>query len=241
MKNTKIELYRSNTDYAIGEYQPTGVYDTIGNILKAVDQAGSWFDYINEAEQITAADGLYSIAEELDIDTTNYELFDELKEAITAELEQEELKELKDLINKMYDETPSEEKEFEEHQATKIYNYEKALRVDILANLLDLEEFMKQPDESYYEWANRLSESSDYVDRITGNGSGTYTFNTVKAAEYLVGNDGLAKEAFEEFGYPEDPSKLLDPEYVDCTIRTYLMGGVLNDIIFELEAGLINE
>ena len=238
MKNTKIELYRSNTDYAIGEYQPTGVYDTIGNILKAVDQAGDWLDYINEPERITAADGLYSIAEELDIDTTNYETFDELEEAITAELEQEELK---DLINKMYDETPSEEKEFEEHKATKTYSYENALRNDILAALKYEEETMKRPDETYPEWADRLYESFIMDDSITGNASGSHTFNTVIAAEYLVGNDDLARDAFDELGYPENPSKLLDPEYVDVSIRCDLLSEILNNVISELEAGVDHE
>ena len=86
-KNTVITLSRNTVDYGHPQYQPTNVHMTIADILKAVDQAGDWLDYINEPERITAADGLYSIAEELDIDTTNYETFDELEEAITAELE----------------------------------------------------------------------------------------------------------------------------------------------------------
>lgn len=86
-KNTLITLSRNTVDYGHPQYQPTNVHMTIADILKAVDQAGDWLDYINEPEQITAADGLYSIAEELDIDTTNYEIFDELEEAIAEELE----------------------------------------------------------------------------------------------------------------------------------------------------------
>lgn len=86
-KNTVITLSRNTVDYGHPQYQPTNVHMTIADILKAVDQAGDWLDYINEPERITATDGWYSIAEELDIDTTNYETFDELEEAITAELE----------------------------------------------------------------------------------------------------------------------------------------------------------
>ena len=237
-KNTVITLSRNTVDYGHPQYQPTNVHMTIADILKAVDQAGDWLDYINEPERITAADGLYSIAEELDIDTTNYELFDELEEAITEKLEQAELEEQ---INKFYEATPSEEKEFEEHKATKIYNYENALRNDILSALKYEEETMKRPDETYPEWADRLYESFIMDDFITGNASGSHTFNTVIAAEYLVGNDDLARDAFEELGYPEDPSKLLDPEYVDVIIRCDLLSEILNNVVSDLESGVDHE
>lgn len=71
-------------------------------------------------------------------------------------------------------------------------------------------------------------------DEITGNASGSYTFNTFKAEECLVGNWDLLREAKEELQPNVD---LIDkgPEYCDVLIRCYLLdwcfNKALNDIV----------
>lgn len=69
-------------------------------------------------------------------------------------------------------------------------------------------------------------------DSVTGNASGSYTFSTYKAEENLCHNMDLLKEACEEFCC--EP-KLDDAEWCDVTIRCYLLGQALQEVIEELE------
>ena len=74
---------------------------------------------------------------------------------------------------------------------------------------------------------NYESELSDYLwtdDSVTGNGSGSYTFSSYKAAEYLTPNLDLLVEVAEEFGGETLVSLLKDgPEACDVAIRCYLL------------------
>lgn len=71
-------------------------------------------------------------------------------------------------------------------------------------------------------------------DTVTGNGSGSYTFSSYTAAEYLVGNYDLLTDALEEFGYEELNLEHLSPEYFDVTIRCYLLGTVLSEVLSDM-------
>lgn len=62
---------------------------------------------------------------------------------------------------------------------------------------------------------------------VTGNASGSYTFNTWKAEEYLCHNLNLLAEANEEFGSNSDI--LSDgAEVCDVIIRCYLLSRAIN-------------
>lgn len=70
------------------------------------------------------------------------------------------------------------------------------------------------------EMKEDLNEKLFVEDSITGNASGSYTFNTWKAEEYLCHNLDLLAEANEEFGGSSDI--LSDgAETCDVTIRCY--------------------
>ena len=71
------------------------------------------------------------------------------------------------------------------------------------------------------------------ADNVTGNGSGSYFFNSYKAAEALVGNNDLLCEALEGFGGDPDSYKkaIESPEYADVTIRCYLLGECLSECL----------
>ena len=75
-------------------------------------------------------------------------------------------------------------------------------------------------------------------DDVTGNGSGSYTFNTFKAEQNLMGNWDLLREAKEELQPNVD---LIDkgPEFCDVMIRCYLLDWcfrkALNDIVNDTE------
>jgi hypothetical protein len=71
-------------------------------------------------------------------------------------------------------------------------------------------------------------------DSVTGNASGSYTFNAWRAEENLCHNLGLLAEACSEFG--SDASKLLSggAEACDVTIRCYLLSDAIARVIEEL-------
>lgn len=77
------------------------------------------------------------------------------------------------------------------------------------------------------------------ADSVTGNGSGSYTFNRVQASLYVLDNMDLLQEAIEEFA--TDPATVGDKfisedwEWFDVTIRCYLLGSVISDVLDEME------
>ncbi|MDD1401005.1 hypothetical protein PSA87_05090 [Limosilactobacillus reuteri] len=118
----------------------------------------------------------------------------------------------------------------------KTYSYPQHVKEDIkefIEKRLDSGTFglLVQGDEDTIEDVKDLMFDQDDV---TGNGSGSYTFNTLKAEECLVGNWDLLREAKDEL----DPNTDLiekGPEYCDVLIRCYLLdwcfNKALNDIV----------
>ena len=72
-------------------------------------------------------------------------------------------------------------------------------------------------------------------DSITGNGSGSYTFNTYKAQENLNGNWGLLEECASEFGIEPTISDGWEhgAEWWDVSIRCYLLSQAIDEVINE--------
>lgn len=105
------------------------------------------------------------------------------------------------------------------------YNYYDVIKEDI-------KEYLKDTNERDF---NALYDDMFICDSITGNASGSYTFNTWQAEENLTHNMDLLKDALSEFG--EDYSEALErgAEFCDVTIRCYLLGQVLQEVLEELE------
>lgn len=117
------------------------------------------------------------------------------------------------------------------------YNYLENVTEDVLEYIrqeIDLEEWRGNADglEEY------LNDTLWIVDSVTGNASGSYTFSSYTAEEYLCHNLDLLAEAVEEFGGGVDVLKN-GPEACDVTIRCYLLGqaiaAALEEIAEELE------
>ena len=76
-------------------------------------------------------------------------------------------------------------------------------------------------------------------DYITGNGSGSYTFNREQAKAYVLDNTGLLKEMADEFGFEHEEiaDKIIDEEWewLDVSIRCYLLGEAVAEVIAERE------
>lgn len=72
-------------------------------------------------------------------------------------------------------------------------------------------------------------------DGVTGNASGSYTFNAYQAEENLCHNMELLEEACGEFG--DDMGELVKKgaETCDVTIRCYLLSRTIADVLDELE------
>lgn len=79
------------------------------------------------------------------------------------------------------------------------------------------------------EMKEDLNEKLFVEDSVTGNASGSYTFNAWKAEEYLCHNLDLLAEANEEFGGNSD---ILSngAEMCDVTIRCYLLGQAIENV-----------
>lgn len=78
-------------------------------------------------------------------------------------------------------------------------------------------------------------------DSVTGNGSGSYTFNREAAKEYVTGSDDgldMLRDAVREFDCEHETFTAFlknDWEYLDCTIRCYLLYQAISAAIDELE------
>lgn len=112
------------------------------------------------------------------------------------------------------------------------YDYREAVKNDIIdyINDHDVKVTSSNKDEVY----EQLYDEMFISDSVTGNASGSYTFNTWKAEENLCHNLDLLGEALSEFG--SDPAKIMEsPEACDVTIRCYLLSEMLGEVLDELE------
>lgn len=70
-------------------------------------------------------------------------------------------------------------------------------------------------------------------DGVTGNGSGSYTFSAWEAQENVCHNLDLLEDACGDFGCDVADLANKGAEWADVTIRCYLLGQVLNDILVD--------
>ena len=113
------------------------------------------------------------------------------------------------------------------------YNYLEELKSDVknyinevASDYMDCED-MDELRDSLYD--NLWDEDS-----VTGNGSGSYTFNREKAKEYVSDNMNLMVEAYKDLDSIEslvDDLEALDFETIDVTIRCYLLSQALDEVL----------
>lgn len=107
------------------------------------------------------------------------------------------------------------------------YDYLSAVESDVREYIENNVDFHDYSD--LVEMKEDLNEKLFVEDSVTGNASGSYTFNTWKAEEYLCHNLDLLAEANEEFGGSSDI--LSDgAEMCDVTIRCYLLGQAIENV-----------
>lgn len=104
------------------------------------------------------------------------------------------------------------------------YEYWTAVVRDIKDVIFEYDiDYSKDIETTYRELYDDLLNN----DAVTGNGSGSYTCNRYKAEEYLAHNLSLAEEALAYFNKEFKG----DAEYLDVTIRCYLLGNALKKIL----------
>ena len=116
------------------------------------------------------------------------------------------------------------------------YNYHEQVKADVMEYITDnyTTEEIRERLENRNEWEQELNDTLWTEDSVTGNGSGSYTFNTYKAEENLCHNMELLEEALSEFGC--DISYLQNgAEACDVTIRCYLLSVSIYEVLNELE------
>lgn len=113
------------------------------------------------------------------------------------------------------------------------YDYEQAVKDDILEYVKDNIDFKDY--DSWDDLEEYLNDELINEDSITGNSSGSYTFSTYQAEEYLCHNLDLLSEVLEEFG--EDGNVLLSKgaEYCDVAIRCHLYPQCLSEVLSKIE------
>lgn len=96
------------------------------------------------------------------------------------------------------------------------------------------EEIAERIAEYRDDFAQELNDDMWVADSVTGNASGSYTFSTWKAEEYICHNLDLLGEAIEEFGGNMDVLKN-GAEACDVTIRCYLLGQAIEQVLDQYE------
>lgn len=117
---------------------------------------------------------------------------------------------------------------------------------DYLENVTaDVRDYVEQ-EVDLSEWAGdrdgleeKLNDDLWTCDSVTGNGSGSYTFNRMQAQIYVLDGMDELQEAVNEFGIDSETigEKFLesDWEYFDVTIRCYLLGQAIAAVLDDLE------
>lgn len=120
------------------------------------------------------------------------------------------------------------------------YDYLEAMKSDVLDYIREEVNAGEFSDREDFE--NKLNDDLFINDSITGNASGSYTFNSYTAKEYVFDNIDLLNEAITEFC--EDDvigEKFLNEEWewMDVTIRCYLLGQAISEALDDIEEELI--
>jgi hypothetical protein len=116
------------------------------------------------------------------------------------------------------------------------YNYTEAMKNDIREYIADnytadeLAEALADRD----DFEEKLHDDMWIADSVTGNASGSYYCSAWKAEEAICHNLDLLAEAMREFSCDVDALSK-GAEWCDVTIRCYMLGSVLSDVLDDLE------
>ena len=118
------------------------------------------------------------------------------------------------------------------------YDYREEVRKDVKQYIIDNYVMEELINDDIADVMDEIIEDCWTADSVTGNGSGSYTFNRWEAEENLLHNSDLLLEACDEMGY--EPSYIgeryyeQDFEGLDVLIRCYLMPSAVYDVVSDI-------
>ena len=119
-----------------------------------------------------------------------------------------------------------------------MYDYAEEMKKDIreaIEDSYDLSEYRGRRD----EFEDELNEKLWVDDSVTGNGSGSYTFNSIEAKEYVIDNLDLLAEMAAEYGLDDktiaEHFLSEDWEFFDVSIRCYMLGEAIHSVLDDME------
>lgn len=115
-----------------------------------------------------------------------------------------------------------------------MYDYREAMTEDVkewIKENIDLTEWTEDRE----RLEQQLNDDLWTEDSITGNASGSYYCNSYKAEESIAHNWDLLNEALDEFEQNNINVIEKGAEWVDVTIRCYLLRSVISDVLDEME------
>lgn len=126
------------------------------------------------------------------------------------------------------------------------YNYQEAV-ADSIREVIDANGIKDNWDEmSLEEWKDKRDDIAQELnddlwtdDQVTGNGSGSYTFDREEAKGYVLDGSDYVKDALKEFDVPAE--EIIDHffdndwEYFDVTARCGVLYAAIEDVLDEYE------
>lgn len=113
------------------------------------------------------------------------------------------------------------------------YDYFEAVCDDVREYIIDEVDLYEFDDID--ELVEALHDRCWICDSVTGNASGSYTFNSYKAEENLCHNLDLLLEACQEFDIPVEDYLEEGAEACDISIRCYLLPQAINKVLENCE------
>lgn len=110
------------------------------------------------------------------------------------------------------------------------YDYFEAVKSDVQDRLGDYDP--RGDDESLEEYQERLYDSLWLDDSVTGNGSGSYTFNSARAKEYVLKGVEQVLEACREFDVSfGEKIEAGEWEALDVITRCYYLSQAIGEVV----------
>ena len=109
------------------------------------------------------------------------------------------------------------------------YDYKEHVLEDVKKYISEhyTREALKELADNLEELGEKLHDKMWTADSVTGNGSGSHTFNAWQAEENLCHNLELIQEVGGVFGELD----ITDPEGCDVSIRCYLLEKCINEVL----------
>jgi len=125
------------------------------------------------------------------------------------------------------------------------YNYRKAVKADVDQWIGDNEYWMPSPPVADRDAMTEYLDEHLWIDdAVTGNGSGSYTFNSAAAKDFVLADLDTVREAFEEFDEKERFADLFfgeEWETIDVITRCYCLYGAIAEAVAEMPSYLFED